>query len=289
MISFAALLLLSCIGPSGPRITAGDLAPAVPALRQVPASAVLGYAPRPGVTRTFTWAELSRHLPPDHGSKPAPEPVCVAWQMARPDPEAFRVAMQSALAPEAQLAILETSQNLIPPGPIHFPASNLRPATSGQGATWRGYVEYVPGLRYEIWARVDVRVAADRVVTVQDISPGTLIAPDMVRLEPFTTSAAQAGFASRLEDVVGRPARRALRAGTAVPANALGKHTDVQKGDTVRIKVNAGSATIGVEATALAPAAAGEIIPVRVNDTGRTVRARISGPGEATIQLTGGN
>lgn len=288
-MSLVALFLLACIEPSGPRITAGDLAPVVPEFRAFPPATVLGYAPRPGVTRTFTWAEISRHLPPDSNAKPLAEPVCVQWRMAQPDPDAFHAAMQSALAPQAQLAILETSQTPIPQGTIHFPASNLRPTTPGQGSTWRGYVEYAPGLRFDIWARVDVQIPAQRVVAVQDIPAGTLIDVAMIRVEPFTTSVSQPGLATKLEEVAGRPARRALRAGAPIPTNALDKLIDVRKGDALQIKVHAGSATIGVEATALAPAAAGEIIPLRVTDTGRTVRARISGPGEATIQLAGGN
>jgi flagella basal body P-ring formation protein FlgA len=197
--------------------------------------------------------------------------------------------MLRELAPDAIIAILETSGYPIPRGNVHFPLGGLRPAFAGQGAMWRGYVEYAPGLRFDIWARVDVRVTAYQVVPMQPIPAGALIEPGMVRLEQAATYPGTTLFAARIEDVMGRQARRLLRPGLPIPASALDKHPDIRKGDTLQLKVNAGSATIGLDATALSPAATGDAISVRVNETGRTVRARITGPGQAVVQLSGAN
>ncbi len=282
MIWAAALVLTSCLAPSGPNITAADLAPAVPAFRAVDPSTSLGYGPKPGAVRRFYAADLARLLPGASVSD-LPESVCFEWPLKTPDPETFRQAMLSTLPEGSSLALIETSQFAVPPGTVRFPLTGL------QSAIWRGYVEYSPGARFEVWARVDVQVPAQRVIATRDIAAGATLDETMVRAETVMGRPGPADLATSLDEVLGRPVRRMLRQGTAVPVSALDRRVDIRKGDVVRVRVSAGAASIGTDGVALASAVTGETIGVRVTETGRTVRARVAGPGETTLQLSGGN
>jgi flagella basal body P-ring formation protein FlgA len=281
MIALALFAALACIEPSGSKITAGDLAGAVPALSSVPPDTVIGFAPQPGVVRRLGALELARLA----SIRPAdvPESVCIEWRMTPPNHDAFRSAMQASLPEGAQLAVLDMSRSPVPRGTLRFPLSGLH------GAVWRGFVEYAPGARYEVWARVDIQVPAQRVVAVQDLAAGTVLTEAMLREETVAGTPGANTFVSSLADAVGRALRRSVRQGTPLVSSALDRRLDVRKGDMVRVKVRAGLASIGVEAVALAPAAAGETIPVRVNETGRMMRVQVAGPGEASLQLGGGN
>ena len=53
----------------------------------------------------------------------------------------------------------------------------------------------------------------------------------------------------------------------------------------MRVKVRSGSSIIGFDATALVSAAVGDSMSVKVNDSGKTLRAMASAPGEATVVL----
>lgn len=283
-------LLLACLEPSGNRIVAADLAQELPEFRALPPDKVLGYAPRPGAIRRFTPSELAQWLPPGSAALILRDtPLCMQWQLVRPDADAFRAAMRAALPEDSQMAVLETSELPVPKGQVHFPVAGLRPSPSGKGALWRGYVEYFPGGHFDVWARVDVSVPATRVVANENIRAGTVITEAMVRSEVTTSAPGQTGFASTVAEVAGRSARQLIPAKSPVKTAALDRRSDIRKGDTLRVRVLAGSAKIGLEATALASAVTGDMISVKVTETGRTIRARVAGPGEATVQLPGGN
>ena len=168
----------ACIEPSSDRITAGEIAKAIPALATESQDRVVAYAPQPGVSRTMTIGGTS---------------VCIAWQMKAPDPGAFEAAMQKELPAGATVAVLEISEFAIPvKGEPKFPWSGLHATSPTQPALWRGYIEYAPNAKFPIWARADVRVPQTRVVAVSDIDSGTTVTTDMIRTE--TVMAAPGAF-----------------------------------------------------------------------------------------------
>src|SRR3954452_1738508 len=262
----------TCIEPSSDRITAGEIAKAVPALAAEPQDRVVAYAPQPGFSRTMTIGGAA---------------VCVAWQMKAPDAGAFEAAMRNELPAGATVAVLEISEFAIPVrGVPKFPWNGLHVTSEAQPALWRGYIEYAPDAKFAIWARVDVRVPQTRVVAVSDIDSGTTVSTDMVRTETvMAVPGAVRNAATDPSTVIGRVARRPIHANNPVSDLALNRRIDIQKGDPVRVKVRSGSSTIGFDATALASAAVGDSVSVKISDSGKTLRAMASAPGEATVVL----
>jgi flagella basal body P-ring formation protein FlgA len=237
-----------------------------------PQDRVVAYAPQPGVTRTMTIGGAA---------------VCFAWQMKAPDAGAFEAAMRSDLPAGATVAVLEISEFAIPvKGEPKFPWSGLHATSDTQPALWRGYIEYAPNAKFPVWARVDVRVPQTRVTAVSDIDSGIAVTADMIRTETVMASpGAVRNAAADPATVIGRVARRPIHANTPVSELVLNKRVDIQKGDPIRVKIRSGSSTIGFDATALASAAVGDSVSVKISDSGKTLRAMASAPGEATVVL----
>src|SRR4051812_44163161 len=162
----------TCIEPSSDRITAGELAKAIPAFASLPSDRVLTYAPQPGFVRTITAVDLLQWLP--EGQEDRAANTCIAWRMTMPDSRAFENTMRKELPSNATLAVLEISRFAVPAnGTIHFPWSGLSANSTSEPSLWRGYIEYAPGAKFPVWARVDIRVRQQRIIAVNDIAPGT--------------------------------------------------------------------------------------------------------------------
>jgi len=277
-----------CLAPSGPKIVAGDLVPAVAAFAKLPPELVLGFSPQPGVTRTLAPAELLQWLSRHQATPEAAitEPVCFAWPLTQPDASAIQAAMEESLPPGANVRIVEISQFAYAPGAMSFPLTTLRQnGMANQPSVWKGYVEYLPGARQEIWAKVEVRVPSRRVLTTRGIRAGEVIDESMIRLETGDGPLLPPGLAQDPTEVVGRAARYLLPAGGTVPLGALDKLVAVKRGDPVRINVVAGAARIGMDGIALASAAEGDLVGVKVTDTGRTVRVRVASVGQTVLDV----
>ncbi|MBC7928819.1 MAG: flagellar basal body P-ring formation protein FlgA [Bryobacteraceae bacterium] len=274
-----------CVQPNGSRFTAADLARVAPPFARLPPDRVLGYAPKPGVTRVISVGEQVQWLKETAVPNELAGPLCVEWKLSKPDSALFQNAMASELSAESSVSVLEVSQFPIPSGKIVFPLASLRPALSGMPAVWPGYIEYAPGQKMDIWAKVDVGVPSERVIAIDDIAVGTAITAGMVRAESVVDAPAKNDFATHSEVVVGRAARQRIAAGSSIRLSQLEKRNDVIKGSVVRLRVRSGAAVIAVEATTLGPAVAGDRVAVRLNDSGRTLYAVLSNPAEAILDL----
>ena len=288
-LSFA-VQIAGCLPVSGDVIRAGDLAKAMPAFAAVAADTRVGYAPAPGATRTFDPADLDREARRLGITLGEARKVCFQWPLSVPSPERFRQAIEEALnTPEARIEIVETSRQPVPPGPLVFSRSSLRPPASGDGTPvqWRGHIEYGKNRRFQVWARVRVTASISRVVTTEPIRAGERIAPDQVRLQSFEGFPFGDPSASRLEQVVGQALRRPLTAGVPIPAHLLEKPLEVERADVVKVRVRNGAAVILAEGVAEAGGRRGDTIPVRNATSGSTFHAKISGPKQVTLTLAG--
>src|SRR5205085_1760367 len=128
------------------------LAPAFPALAEVPPDTSLGRAPFPGVSRIFHVPEL-RSLAERLHALPAPEDeICIQRPVAVLDAAQILDAMKREL-PEARIELLDFSRQPAPLGTLEFPVSGLRQTGSGY---WNGSVRYGANQRFHVWAKVKV-------------------------------------------------------------------------------------------------------------------------------------
>jgi flagella basal body P-ring formation protein FlgA len=268
------------VDPASDRILARDFAANWPALASLPPGTEIGLAPAPGVTRIFGPAELRRLATRFQVSAVPQAGICFERRLAPLDPATLLPAMRRAL-PGARIEILDYSHSPAPQGVIEFPLSGLNPAPGG--GFWNGAVRYAGNRRYLIWARVELGLAAKRVVAREPLKAGD--APDRnLLVETAIDEFPYAGFAASIEEVTGKVLRRPVAAGEAIRTAWLEPPKLVLRGDTVQVQVQRGGARLKLEGLAEASGAVGETIPVLNPVSHRTFRARVAGRGLVSIE-----
>lgn len=270
-------LFAACLPVQSDRITAEDVARAVPAFRALPPSQVLSYAPLPGHSRVFPRAELMQRVPA--AANDLPESVCFEWPMRALPADEMEAAMLSALPAGSSVDVVDTSRWPVPPGRVEFAAAGLK------NGLWKGHVAWAAGRKFDVWARVVVKAPFTRVVAVAPIRVGQRIAEASVRVETGSGEPLPPGVASDVSEVVGRIARRLIAAGAGVPAAALDKETTIARGDPVAVQVVAGNARLAFDGVAEGRGGVGDVVPVRNPATKRLVHARVEGPGTAVAVI----
>ena len=268
----------ACLPVRGGRITAADVAAAVPLFTQLPPDSELGFAPMPGTTRVFTAAELNGRLSRNGIEGSVTDSVCFAWPMRTLSEDELRAAMLSVLPPESELTIDATNVSA-PPGSLVFPVAALR------SGVWSGHVEYEPRRRFPVSVRVEVRAPFSRVIATEAIRGGERIGESKLRVETGVAEPSLRDDASSMSEVVGRVARRLIRAGSAVERSALGEARVIARGDAVQVDVISGSARLRFQGIAEGPAGVGDLAAVRNPDTGKLVHVRIDEMGQARLLL----
>jgi hypothetical protein len=149
MLAFSS----DCLSVEGERITSKNLARAVTEFGALP-DVTLGFSPLPGANRVFSGSEIQR-IASQYGIQTGfHDTVCFAWPMRPLDRSAVRQAVQDVLG-SSGFEIDGYSLFPVPPGPIVFPINGLNRQPQGS-SFWRGYVEYSPGKRFNIWAKVSL-------------------------------------------------------------------------------------------------------------------------------------
>ena len=149
----------ACVTTSGDRILAGEVAAELSEFSALPSETALGYAPAFGAKRVLRTEQLVR-LAKQHGVElTAGKDICVERATRLLNQEELQAAMRAAFdAQDVRLSIVDFSRTPVPPGGTVFPRQGLpASAPGGDGPVlWRGYVQYAPGRRFPIWARVKV-------------------------------------------------------------------------------------------------------------------------------------
>jgi flagella basal body P-ring formation protein FlgA len=134
-----------------------------------------------------------------------------------------------------------------------------------------------------IWARVTVQRKYVAVVAAKDLPLNEPIDPSSLRMQPVTVPIDSDRLALRIEDVLGRVPRKAVRAGETIPIAILNLPPTVHRGDAVRVEVRSGSARLVFDAVAQGPACEGDMVELRNPTNGKTFRARLEDSGRAVI------
>lgn len=285
-----------CLPIQDERIYARDVAAAVPAFATVAADFALGYAPTPGTRRVLkgeALARLARNQGVAADMLEAVPDVCFERAMATLEAEDVLEAMRSAWAignvsgPDVRMELRSFSPQIAPQGKVVFPRTGLQmPATSDpQGdVLWRGYVLYGNNRRFSISARARISATTTRVVALADLSVGSVVREDQVRLESFDTFALDDRPARNLDEVVGFVARTSIRSGATVLRSQLGRAPEVARGDVVKVEVTAGGAHLLFEGRAETAGVEGKTILVKNLTSGKDFRARVTGKGKVSVQ-----
>jgi len=283
------LMLAACLplAADSDRITAADLAVAEAGFSAIPPDTPLGYAPAPGVKRTFGFAELSRLARRYSLTLASHAEICIERPVEPLSSAAVLDAMRGSLGlADARLEIIECSRYPVPRGLLEFPRGSLQappPAQKQAAALWKGFIRYGGNRRFAVWARVRVGVKMNRVVANQALPAGRAIDASQLRLDAYEGFPLPTPPLDALEQAVGRMPKRSLPAGAALAPGDLESPYDVKRGDSVRVAVVKGEAHLELEGRAEAPGRRGQTIPVLNPATGRKFSARVEGAGRVEV------
>ena len=272
----------ACLVPSGARITAKDLAQAVPEFAQLAPDLEVSFAPQPGHTRFFPAGELRGRLERNSIRLAEDTSVCFEWPMQPLDTERALETMRAALPAGSEVRLLSAAAPEAPSGRPVFEASGL----SRDARTWRGYVAYAPGLKFSLALPVEVRAPYRRVLATSPIRAGQRISAELVRLEEGVGLPQAVETIERIEDAAGFVARRLIPAGSALTRQAIGEARGIARGDPVQVLVVSGAARLRLDGIAQQPAAIGALVAVKISDTGRIIHPRLEDNGRATLDLS---
>jgi flagella basal body P-ring formation protein FlgA len=284
-----------CVRLDGEEIRARDLARVVEAFATADPEAILGLTPAPGVRRIFSLRDLmSAAQRTGVGDKDLPiAGVCFERALRQVTEQDLTMAMTESLPNKpVQITIVDYSRYAVPPGRLVFQLASLNappPSQPDAPVLWRGRVMFA-GRSMEIWARVRISAMTMFCMAVTDILPGKPIEPDQIRVAELPRFPLRTGVAIRdVESVVGRVARRPIRAGQEIVPQALEEPQEIRAGDTVRVSAASGSARISLEAVATSGGRKGDTIVLKNPQTHTSFRAVVDGKGRAVIHAGRGD
>jgi flagella basal body P-ring formation protein FlgA len=146
-------------------------------------------------------------------------------------------------------------------------------------------MKYGTNRRFAIWARVHVSVHATRLVARENLPAGNIIRPDQLRIETEERFPFGPRPAASLEEAEGRVPRRSIPAGEPVWPTNLEAPLEIHAGDVVSVEVSSGQAQVAVDGRAAGSGHRGDVISVQNPANGKTFRARVEGPGKASINV----
>jgi len=165
---------------------------------------------------------------------------------------------------------LWTEHDLAAGGPLAFGLKRAGASARGDGPTVQATLSVV--VRRDAWA-AHRRIRKGEALSCSDFAP----VRRNVRLLPRDALGASCALPA---DVV---ALRALGAGDILHAADVGYAPAVAAGAPVRLLVHAGAVAIVARATALNDGNPGDALVVRMTDPARTLKAQVTGPGEAAL------
>jgi flagella basal body P-ring formation protein FlgA len=279
-----AIAALSCQPIQSDKILGRDLALADRSFASLPPDASFGFAPIPGRERRLGRGELER-IAETHGIEAElPESICLAWPTAVPSDADLLAAMHKALGGKnVSIELAGKSLEQAPRGEITFSADNL-PAVADGAVVWRGYVQYVPGKKFWIWARVRLTLREQRLIATEKIMPGDVIRAEQIRVAPFEGPLSREQFVREPVAAVGMVARNMLTPGSYLKPNLLEAPKDVQRGDRVQVLVQMPNARVEADGIAEGDGRKGSFITVRNAKSGRAFLAQVQDKGKVIVQ-----
>jgi flagella basal body P-ring formation protein FlgA len=279
-LAFAIVSAHACQPVDADRITGRDLAAANPLFASIAADYNVGATPVPGVQRILRSDEVARIARANNIAIPTPAPeLCFERATAPLAADRLLPELEKALALEgAKIEILDFTHAPIPPGTLEFTRAGLQ-----SNGIWRGRLIYSEGRAVQVWAKVRVTTTQTWIEAASPIEAGKAISPDQLIVRTGERFPFGAAPVDSIEFITSRKAARFIRAGEPVFANMLSAVHDVERGDTVTVRVKVGETELTFEAVAESSGRAGESVLIRNPDNGRLFQARIESKGKVVV------
>jgi len=269
-----------------------DLLPAGKLLEEA-RDAVIAEGLRPGEERHLTTAELKLRLTGVgiDGAIQSTQPIVIrrrsrtllASELLAAGEKAIREALNLAPGDEATLSPVVLPRSLLAPvTPLTVEALVRRPALPG--GLWVASIT----ARSDDWTvestiRFRVRVTGSVLVTRRAVKREDSLSEADVDQERREITGQTGDLLRKLDDILGRRAKRAVPAGAVVSSDWLEVAPVVRRGDVIRVVVQIGAISASVQVVALASGGPGEVIRVREEMSKCEFSARVAAPGRVEV------
>lgn len=131
------------------------------------------------------------------------------------------------------------------------------------------------------------RIFSRRPVAARDLERGTVLAEADLRLEWVEATREAEHDLPPLEEILGLRLERYLGEGRSVRGRMVREVPAVARGERLSLTVVSGGVSITTGARALADGWPGQELPVRLENTGRRLEARLGEDGKAVVEVDG--
>lgn len=272
----------------------GDAADLVALIRNI----VVGQAPQPGEERSLYGPYLATRLKQAGLDETdfildAPAKIRVTRAAQRLESTMLENIVRQALTRQmpqdaAQVTIrdLQGLEDLVvPPGPLHYNVAFPRHNDFTGRVAFTLEVRVHGKLARRLYGNVHVDVLQKVVTLTRAIAPQEVITAADIRLQAVSLARASQQIVTRPEEIIGRRARRALPANTAIRSRDIEVLPLIHKGDQVLIIAESDLIKVTAIGEALEHGQQGETIRIKNPASNREIRAVVIGPKTVRIAL----
>ena len=288
MMLLLAAAITGCIPSDGDLIRISDFARVLPAFATAPPDTPVGFAPTFGATRTFSVVEITRLASRFGVTLLSSGSLCFERQTTKLNKVAVEASLRNAIGDESvRFEVVDFPRSTVPLGEVIFLRAGLQRTPAADGTRlWHGRIVFGNHRSVPIWARVAMSCNREVLIAARNLTAGQTVTAAEVRLETIQVDPYAPFSAARLEDVVGKTIRSPLLSGKPIPLTLLSAPPVVQRGQDVDVTVISGQAQLKLAGKAQRKGRAGDVIPVRNPESGRTFQARVDGRGHVIVEGT---
>jgi flagella basal body P-ring formation protein FlgA len=283
-------LMAGCVAVEGDQILARHLVKVDEAFDQLSSGTYLSYAPKIGERRVVTAKEI-QHWAFEHNiSARVRESVCFEGAGRSSQAEDFEREIRRILGREdVEISVLDYSHESLPPGHVQMNRAGAAlpsPNHSDWPFLWHGEWVADSGSRYAVWARVRI-LAPVRVIRSKSALPsGTLIRRESIEETQVRGCPLMQESAETVDLYVGKQLVHAVGKGELLNLAMVQSPPAVLKGNSVRVEVRSGFASLRFSARAENSGAIGDTIVLTNPSGSRKFKAVVAAPGRVLINLT---
>ena len=138
---------------------------------------------------------------------------------------------------------------------------------------------------WRMFLNATVTIVGEGMVAARPLARGERLTADLIKAESVTVNATRRGVITDPDQLIGMEMRRGVNAGTLMSPDLLSAPAAVVRGDHVIITARRGNFAVNSRGKALADASVGDQVLVENLSSARTVKARVTAPGQVEIPM----
>ncbi|MGM0769891.1 MAG: flagellar basal body P-ring formation chaperone FlgA [Pseudomonadota bacterium] len=138
---------------------------------------------------------------------------------------------------------------------------------------------------WRMFLNATVTIVGDGMVAARPLARGERLTGGLIKAESVTVNATRRGVITDPDQLLGMEMRRGVNAGTLMTPDLLTAPAAVVRGDHVIITARRGSFAVNSRGKAMADASVGDQVLVENLSSARTVKARVTAPGQVEIPM----